>query len=243
MFTPPFQSIRFWFNAFIPAHIPGFTETIAEGRFRGKTGLVNVVESCGLVLTDQRPFSDDMSAISQLQSRGEILFRGSAPLLEQAHVVDLIAPLPSEGAASPSESPPDANVPVESQMSLVLYTYRTLTASSPAAALIRTMPGYGGSPQDQMVYIHVDCRAAIPHTELASRLGELAYRGVLALDLGRRAATFHGHVGRFPAYELYVAVDNRPPKALFRASPIRGANAYDGTMLAPRGMRGEATLG
>jgi hypothetical protein len=238
MFTSPFQTIRFWFNAFIPAHIPGYTETLAEGPHRGRTALVNVLSSCGPMLTDQRLFSDDIEAISQLQSRGQILFRGSTPQLEQSHVADLMAPFPTEGEAE-TPSPPA----VENQFGLTLYTSRTLTASSAAAPLIRTMPGYGASPADQMVYIHVDCRAAIPHADLASRLGELAYRGVLAIDLGRRMARFHGHVGRFPAYELYVAADNRPPKPVFRASPVRGANAYDGKMTAPRSMQGEASLG
>ena len=243
MFTPPFQSISFWFNAFIPAHIPGYTQTIAEGRYRGKTVLVNIVQPCGVMLTDQRPFHDDIDAVSQMQSRGQILFRGPIPQLEQSHLVDLIAPLPVEGAPTAMEASESAGA-AESQMSLALHTYRTLTASSPAATLIRTMPGYGtGSPQDRMVYIHVDCRAAIPHAELASRLGEMAYRGILAIDLGRRAAAFHGQVGRFPAYELYIAVDNRPPLAVFRASPMRGANAYDGAMLTPRTMRGEVVLG
>jgi hypothetical protein len=238
MVTSPFQSIRFWFNAFIPAHIPGYTETLAAGPHRGRTALVNVLASCGPMLTDQRLFSDDIEAVSQLQSRGQIHFRGLNPQFEQSHLADLLAPFPIEGQTDSTSQPQSEN-----QMSLTLYTSRTLTASSPAAPLIRTMPGYGNSPADQMVYVHVDCRAEVPHADLASRLGELAYRGVLAIDLGRRAATFHGHVGRFPAYELYIAADNRPPKPVFRASPIRGQNAYDGKMLAARPIRGEAALG
>jgi hypothetical protein len=232
MVMSPFQNIRFWFNAFIPAHIPGYTEIVQEGPYKEKTALVNL-GAPGLVLTDQRPFSHDVSAEARLHSFGQVAFTRGIPRLEQVHRTQVMS--------SSNQTRDAADQPAVEHMAMTLYTHRTLTSSSPAAPLIRTLPGYGiGTPLEQMLYIHVDCRSTIPDAEFARRLGEIAYRGIVSIDLAQRAVEFHGHVGRFPAYELYVAVDKRRPQPVFLSSPVRGEGAYDGTFVEPRPIRGRA---
>lgn len=242
MFTSPFQQIRFWFNAFIPAHIPGYTEVLRDGPHQGQSVLVNVGAPNRLVLTDQRPFSADVEAATQLHSFGKITFNQRTPRLEQFHRTQVMTPInqTSDAGDQPAAEPS----PAAEQMAMTLYTHLTLTSSSPAAHLIRTLPGYGiGTPLEQMLFVHVDCRATIPHAELSRRLGEIAYRGIVSINLAERAVEFHGHVGRFPAYELYVAVDKRRPQSVFLSSPVRGQGAYEGNFVEPRMVRGRAVLG
>jgi hypothetical protein len=240
MDNSPIQQIRFWFNAFIPAHIPGYTEVLQEGPYVGQTALVNIGSPSGLLLTDQRPFSNDVAAEGRAHSFGQITFRERVWRMEQQHRTRVLEPVVGSNAAT---AQPEAATAATEQMSLTLYTSRTLTSTSPVAAQIRLLPGFGiGTPLDEMLFVHVACRATIPDPQLAGRLGEIAYRGIVSINLAQRSVEFHGHVGRFPAYELYAAADNDPPQAVFRLSPIRGERAYDGVFTSPRPMRGRAEL-
>jgi hypothetical protein len=242
MDTTPIQRIRFWFNAFVPAHIPGYTEVVQEGPHAGRTALVNIGSPSGLLLTDQRPFSNDVAAEGRAHSFGQITFRERVWRMEQQHRTRALEPITASNAEAAQMDVATATAATE-QMSLTLYTSRTLTSTSPVAAQIRLLPGFGiGTPLDEMLFVYVACRATIPDPQLAGRLGEIAYRGIVAINLAQRSVEFHGHVGRFPAYELYVAADNDPPQAVFRLSPIRGERAYDGVFTAPRPMRGRVEL-
>jgi hypothetical protein len=216
---------------------------LGEGANQGQTALVNVGAPNGLLLTDQRPFSPDVAAEGRLHSFGQITFHKTGPRLEQLHRTRALAPIVASNGES--TQPDVATTDTASEhMSFTLYTSKSLTSTSPAAGLIRLLPGFGiGTPLDQMLYVHVACRAAMPDAELARRLGEMTYRGIVSINLAERVVEFHGHVGRFPAYELYAAVDKGWPQPVFRSSPMRGEGAYDGVFTEPRPMRGRAELG
>jgi hypothetical protein len=74
------QRLRFWFNAFIPAHVPNFTQTIAKGKHAGKTVVpfpavafvpnLEKIKTTPGFLTDQRGFSSDPEASTRMRHIG-----------------------------------------------------------------------------------------------------------------------------------------------------------------------------
>lgn len=81
---PPFRSITFWLNAFVPRDVAGSTTTLLAGDFRGLT----VLKGSCCYLTDQRAFSNNPRASSRMQSIVKLDFGGATPTIAQFHRCD-----------------------------------------------------------------------------------------------------------------------------------------------------------
>jgi hypothetical protein len=93
----PIRSVKFWINAFIPRHIPGYTRAVPKGIHLGKTMIpgpqrpgfgARRIEVSDCYLTDQREFSNDIHAKSRLHSEFRIDFGGGMSTLTQWYNCD-----------------------------------------------------------------------------------------------------------------------------------------------------------
>ena len=78
----PIKSVTFWMNAFLPWSLPGTTTILQNGPYRGHSAITGPRHYC---LTDQRGFSNVMTAESRMHSAVMIDFSDSTPVLTQQH--------------------------------------------------------------------------------------------------------------------------------------------------------------
>ena len=83
--TIPIKSVTFWINAFLPWALPGTTTVLQVGPCRGYSAIAGPKKYC---LTDQRGFSNVITAESRMHSAVTIDFGDSTPVMSQQHTCD-----------------------------------------------------------------------------------------------------------------------------------------------------------
>ncbi len=236
------RNIKVWVNAFIPAHIPGYTTDILSGEHQGQTMILGPPGPAGSFLTDQRSFENATDAQSQMHSAGSIKFNAPKPQLTQWHECQFTTQLRGDDQQqliSDERESGDA-----SRMKFTLLPHPALVRNPEALRLMRTAPRRSGpsAPVDKRTYLFVDCRASFVSEKLANHFGDLHCRGLVTIDMVAKTADFNGQVGRFPAYEMYFSINDAPGVPIFRLSPQRGRTALEKTGSALRVIKGSATF-
>ena len=203
------DSVAIWINAFIPREIKGVTTALTTGPHAGKTvipGPVPRISDC--FLTDQRSFSDDVSASVRMQSRID---------------VDLLA---RKHHGTPSTS---GTTEVDCEDGEGEWTGR---------ADLSRMTSYDfrvtrDSEQETVITIkfaHAAQDPAFVHTPSAV-VADIDYDGTLTLVRSERGCklevSFDGHIDSFPAFEMYAAIPSMPPQEIFHAAPPTGHTPRD----------------
>ena len=214
----PMRSLRVWINAFIPGHVPDYTDQLSTGPHAGKTVLYGLAGSKEAYLTDQRMFSSALDAASQLHSEALIDFMASPAKLSQWHECDFAMPL-GEGGEPPAAPPADV-----SRMAITMATVQTLSTHQAIARAVGMLPRRLNASAHEL-YLYFSAKATPSSEALAAHFGDLAYEGVAIIDPQRGSLDFSGNVHRFPAYEMYASVNEGPAVAVFRVSPPRGGDA------------------
>ncbi len=213
------RSLRVWVNAFIPAHVPGYTDALTTGPDAGKTVLYGLGDEKEAYLTDQRMFSSALDASSQMHSEVLVDFLSSPAKITQWHACDFSTPLrDAEGAEARHHA---ADV---SRMRIAMATQRTLSAHRDVARAIGVLPRRMDASADE-IYLHFAAAATPACEKMAAHFGDITFEGVAIFDPQRAALEFHGEVHRFPAFEMYASVNEAAATAVFRLSPPRGARS------------------
>jgi hypothetical protein len=194
--------VRIWINAFIPRVVPDVTYQVPN-RPRGETMILGLA-SIGQVgfLTDQRTFSRDIAASSRMRSSVTITANAQGPRIkDQFHKCDM-------------------TVVVDDVFGLVLFE------------------GFGSNEEmsfelqsvdSTQLAIRLQARSQVPFYEygVGNPAPYIDYEGTLYIDTEQRTVTFEGLVDEFPAFEMYVSVNNRPGKRLFTLFPEPGKSPVD----------------
>ncbi len=206
----PINKLVFWINAFIPGEMPGATHQLKEGPHAGKTMIFHPVlgDRFGY-LTDQRDFSEEITARSRLHSRGTVLLNGIFPKLEQTHKSDMTVELkPKTGALTCTK------------------TATEWTRGKDVLGL--TVPWMQIVSWDGAVLqIEVAAEAGDPCTPEADIIAKVDYHGTIFVDFNDLTIQFVGKVDEIPAFEMYAQVDNGPVITIFQV-PIAKARGIFG---------------
>lgn len=186
--------LRLWLNAFIPARMEG-VEPVPTGPHVGKTMLPSPGPLDAWFLTDQRGFSDDPTAHSRMHSALELELP-SCRIVAEAHCCDDTVQVdPETGEELCCECPETSDMAFRDvRLSQEAQTWSVTLAGSTKNACLKVGP-VKVSPN-------------------------LDYNGVFTVmwndDLSIVTVLFEGHVETYPAFELYAALDDQPPVAVFQ---------------------------
>ena len=200
------HSISFWLNAFIPRDIIGTTTMLREGEYKGLT----LLSGPPCYLTDQRNFSNDLSASSRMQSWVKVDLTDAEPVLTQQHrCEDLIE--------------------CDSASGEVLKRQRGST-SKMKFYLLATTP---------TILIQMDCRYGDSIPRADHRIGDTEYKGTIEIDPAARSIDLDMMICLFPAFEGYAAINNGPGAILFRHAPPAGILSLGPPLGAKRRIRSQ----
>lgn len=186
-------TLKVWLKAFIPANVPGHTVTLSAGPHSGKTALsgpVPGVSDC--FLTDQRTFSNSISASARMHSEIEFFLNREMPTFRQFHDCGETVEVDCE----------DGEEECRNKASNARMSFHNLRLVSPTIVTVQLRaaannPCYTGSP-------------------------DIDYEGTLIIDLTAMTVTFDGKIDEFPAFEAYVSRDGSAPVTLFQEPPPPG---------------------
>jgi hypothetical protein len=231
----PVRSLRVWINAFIPGHVPGYTDELTTGLHAGKTVLYGLGGGKEAYMTDQRMFSSALDASSQMHSEALVDFLASPAKLAEWHACDFSAPLAGEDGAA-ERQPADT-----SRMHVTMATQRTLSSHRDVARAVGVLPRRLDASAEE-IYLYFSAAATPVCEHMAAHFGDITYEGVAIFDPPRSALAFHGEVHRFPAFEMYASVNEAAPIAVFRLSPPRGSQTLHRPGAGRRPIKAAATL-
>jgi uncharacterized protein DUF4157/protein-glutamine gamma-glutamyltransferase-like protein len=209
------KSVKVWLNAFIPGSITGLTREVTKGPYKGKSvipGPFSGVSDC--FLTDNRGFSDDISASARMHSEIRIDFTRELPgSTEESHATGQTHELNCEdGALECSEQAS------KSRMKFTKIEKSGLHAIDARLAGAANNPCFTGSP-------------------------DIDYEGLLRIDAGLKYVSFVGRIDDFPAFEMYAVAEGGEGKALFQLMPKEGKTPLDLFGEATREVVGVAKIG
>jgi hypothetical protein len=240
------RTIRLWVNAFIPSHIPGYTTDIPSGPLQGQTMLLGPPGPPGSFLTDQRQFANSIDAAAQMHSHACLTFPAGKPKLVQWHQCQFASELRADDdqhELRPETSEESLDEPSDiSRMNFTLLPHPSLIHDAETQRLISSLSRPDRTTDESRIHLMVDCSSRFPSDKLAEHFGDVTCRGVAQIDLEAKTVEFNGKVGRFPAYEMYLSINDAPGIPVFRLSPPRGAETLNRAGAALRVMRGTATF-
>lgn len=189
----PITSVTFWMNAFLPWSLPGATTVLQVGPCRGHSAITGPKRYC---LTDQRGFSNVMTAQSRMHSAVTLNFGDATPVLTQQHRCDYTTECDRE----------TGEVTARKKASTAQMQFR-LTATEP------------------IVTIQMGCLTSNPCTSSAWAFGDIEYKGTIFIDPTTRRIAVDLRTGTFPAFEGYAAINDGIGSILFRMMPPAGIKA------------------
>ena len=195
----PIKSVTFWINAFLPWSLPGTTTILQNGPCRGHSAITGPRHYC---LTDQRGFSNVMTAASRMHSVVMIDFSDSTPALTQQQRCDYTTECDRK----------TGEVTARKKASTAQMQFR----------LVATEP---------IVTVQMHCLTSNPCTSSSWAFGDIEYRGTIFIDPRTRRIAVDLRACTFPAFEGYAAINNGIGSILFRQMPptgIRGMHIAPG---------------
>ena len=183
------QSITFWLNAFLPRDIASVTTVLHHGPFAGYTAITGPL----YCLTDQRNFSNDITAKSRMHSQVTIDLTKTTPILTQVQRCDFTTECdPTTGEMR------NQHKASTKQMSFSLMSIE---------------------PQ---IVVRMSCRTSNPGTSAAWAFGDIEYNGLITIDPVVRSFAVELTISMFPAFEGYAAINEGIPATAFRYAPPAG---------------------
>lgn len=203
--------LKFWINAFIPRDAEGAL-TVASGKYTGRTMLPGPTDISDCFLTDNRSFSDDVTASSRLHSEYEFAFsEGNTRDVKQSSSCGTTHELDCE----------DGDLECEATAKVTPQT-----VFSPIQLL-------GGNPDRP--YFTLEAEAGNPCFAGAPAIN---YQGAVSFDVAARVVVFHIFVDEYPAYEAYARIDSGAPLPLIQENPPAGNSPRHLYGLANRPFKG-----
>jgi hypothetical protein len=241
----PVRTIRVWINAFIPQHIPRWTRPVPQPDDDERPNATMIPSSQpdqpGTAVgyfTDQRGFSNALDAPSQVHSEAYIDLTGPKPLLAQWHECRFTTPV--DGPERPKAALPED----PGQLRFLLLPHRSLIRDPAIAKLVGTMPWRGSGPSPaEPIHVHFCGEAELPLVGVAEPLTHVAYSGILRIDRDAQTIEARAMVSRFPAFEMYAAVNEGPGRPIFRLFLPRGSAGWSGRGRTMRAIGGQCDLG
>jgi hypothetical protein len=204
--------VKVWMKAFIPKDIPGLTTTVARGPHQGKTKIPGPTPYNDCFLTDQRGFSDNISAAARMHSEVEFVLDRDEPAILQAHRCYETTEIDCEDGDVECTGTGDT-----SRMQFFNMRIVTPTIISVQVRAAANNPCFFGSP-------------------------DIDYEGTIILDVSTSQVTFEGKVDAFPAFEMYASRDGSAPKMIFQLMPPTGNTPANLPGSANRPVRQTITL-
>jgi hypothetical protein len=205
--TIPIKSVTFWINAFLPWSLPGTTTVLRNGPYRGHSAITGAKQYC---LTDQRGFSNVMTAASRMHSAVMIDFGDAPPVLTQQHKCDYTTECDRK----------TGEVTARKKASTAQMQFR-LVATEPT------------------VIVHMHCLTSNPCTSSSWAFGNIEYKGTIFIDPTTRRIAVALMTATFPAFEGYAAINNGAGSILFRMMPPAGIKALHVSPGATRPLRAQ----
>jgi hypothetical protein len=208
LFMPiPIKSVTFWMDVFLPWSLPGATTVLQVGPYRGHSAITGPKQYC---LTDQRGFSNVMTAKSRMHSAVTINFGDTTPVLTQQHRCDYTTECDRKtGEVTAREKASTANM----QFRLVAI--------------------------EPIVTIQMSCLTSNPCTSSAWAFGDIECKGTIFIDPTMRRIAVDLMTGTFPAFEGYAAINDGMGSILFRMMPPAGIKAMHVASGATRPIRAQ----
>ncbi|HJQ60204.1 MAG TPA: hypothetical protein VJ890_25085 [Vineibacter sp.] len=213
----------FWFNAFIPKTVPGYTKTLAKGPHAGKTAIPlpsaarlwpgNTFKSWDAgYLSDQRGFSSTITASCRMQSIVEVEMSTLA-IVKQTHRSSGTTEVDLENGAQLGYAVAD--------MTRCKYTKLGGAPTGGGAGNTPSAPPVGTGTYGA-VSVKLVGMAGDPLVGMAA---DIDYSGTIMFSGGSMPGTltvsFDGKIDAFPAYDCYVMFNN-VTKSMFTNSPPAG---------------------
>lgn len=191
--TIPVKSVTFWINAFLPWSLPGTTTVLQVGSYRGHSAITGPSKYC---LTDQRGFSNVITAESRMHSEVTVDFSDATPVLTQQHRCDYTTECDHK----------TGEVTARKKASTAHIQFR----------LVATEP---------IVTIQMQGLTNNPCTSSSWAFGDIEYKGTIFIDPATRRIAIDLRTSSFPAFEGYAAINNGIGSTLFRTMPPAGIRA------------------
>jgi len=201
--------LRLWMNAFIPVDLPGISFKINIGSHAGESVIPGPLASSGGFLTDQRGFSDDITASRRMQCLVEIdLTTGN-----------LASAVPSCGKTvqlNPDDGSEDCTGTQETS-GIVVNNYSNALNASNLPTMSFTLDGSASNP----CYLK---SPSITWNIPVVIVNDSAHQKI--------SISFEGHTKAFPAYEMYAKLNDGNTVTIFQRMPEAGANPWS-LLLSP----------
>lgn len=168
------SSVKIWFKAFIPGHIPNLTRTVRHGTHAGQTMIPGPTPISDCFLTDNRSWDNSLSAKSRMNSVIDLDLSGTPSVNSEFHWCDATTELDCE----------DGEEECSERGSNSRMRFFNLRSNTSGQVLIN-LEGAANNP----------CFSGSP---------DIDYNGVAMIDPTRRIIQFQGNVDGFPDYEMYV---------------------------------------
>lgn len=212
------QFVKFWINAFIPRHIPGYTLAVARGPHRGDTmipgpaaGKVSIElgvpasskefvrAMSGLPHESQVVLLDERTVgISDCYLTDQRSFSAKLNAKSRMHS-EFCLDLRSPGVVLTQSHRCDFTTELDCEEGCVECKKVAGTKRMKFSVRERAEPGW--------VIVDMECAANNPCAPISRMFGNIDYRGSVACNPKDKVIEFDGMIDGFPAFEAYVAVN------------------------------------
>jgi hypothetical protein len=183
----PIRSVKVWVKAFIPRDIPGYTQELTSGPYRGQSVIPHPVLSY-CYLTDQRDFGSSENASARMTSSLTVTGLPDNMAVQQRHYIgDTVEVQCGSGN-------------------------RTCMDNADSGRMHFTVKG----AQDHQVSVRLEAAARNPCSLGTAIAGDIDYTGTILIDLHRSTVSFDGLVDDFPWFEAYVSINDGDAEKLFQ---------------------------
>lgn len=190
------RSVRLWIKSFIPEDIDG-AERVADGPHAGKTMFRSPGPIDVWYLTDQRGFSNDIQAFSRMHSEIELDFVDFTIKREHHQCDPTIQITHDTGAEECHET-----------AGTEYMTFSEFTISPDAKRM--TLHLHGSSKNACLKLGPVKVAPSLDYSaDIVVWLGKAGQEVTIEVD---------SWIETYPAFEMYVSVNNKPPDTIFQAA-------------------------
>lgn len=229
----PIRSVKFWINAFIPRHVPGYTITVPNGPYQGQT----MIPGPGAVNLD---WGVEMPATINDWMRG--LSGQPGVRYRRQRIVDQSAIGVSDCYLTDQRSfsnEIDAESRMHSEFTVSFDGDRVSMSEwhdcDPTVELDcedcqvecrekgdKTRMRFELQTRTNPAIVNMDCAANNPCSPTSRLFGDIDYHGTITVDQEARSIELQATIDAFPAFEAYATINHGAGVALMQLSPPAG---------------------
>jgi hypothetical protein len=248
----PIRSVKFWINAFIPGHIPGYTIVVPAGAHRGKTMIpgpgawnlgVNVhgvpvsAQDLARGLSGQpyrgqtRRVGVDAVGVSDCYLTDQRTFSNQIHAKSRMHSefrLDLTGPQ----VRFTQWHHCDETTELDCEDGCVECSKKGATKRM----RFEIPPGTIRSSMGPIT-VTMKCAASNPCSPSSRLFGDIDYSGSIVVNVNARRIEIDGLLDQFPAFEAYATINNGAGVALFQLPPPAGNTVMNLPRNANRSIR------